>query len=213
VAQGTYMGPQGRIETKYWEDPADIEVRDQNRKQLMELMPQIGRPSQAILDESRRQEETYRAAAMDKFNKEYDKTYKALREDVGARFGTLSVTPFTDQLGELERDIKQPAYNDIIRSSILMGKDFVNQEEMRKLQQLQALGGMYSGSLQQQLAGLPIGLQLSQQGNNWAQNNYMGQLQAYQSRLAANASRSQGGGLGSSLLSAIPGIISGIAAF
>lgn len=173
----------GQLITRYFEDPQEQQRRLMQEQRLAELIPTIGKPSQDIVNRGKELEGNYIQGSTEKFNNEFGKTQRALREDVGARFGTLSVSPFTDELRTLENDVRAPALNQIIREGAMIGQQLVNQEEARKLAEYQALGGFVSGQQAQQLAGMQIPLGVSQAGNQFNQNNYMGQLQAYNARL------------------------------
>lgn len=184
----TYKDKKLGIVTKYSPTPEEQARKSMADAQINAILPTLGQTAPEIGQRFDQMRDDYIGQQTDIFNREYDKTLRDLREDIGSRFGTLKATPYFDRLQSLERDIRIPAYLDIQRAGSLYRTDLDNQEQARKLNELSALGQSLTGAQQTFLNNIQAPLSSSQLMNNFNQNQYQQQLAQYQQDQARRAS-------------------------
>jgi hypothetical protein len=184
VVGQTYMGPDGNIVTQYFESPEEIERRRISDQKINQILPTLGQTAPELGQRYDTMMNDYVSQQTDLFNRDYDKSLRGLREDIGSRFGTLKATPYFDKLQDLEKNVKAPAMLEIQRQGSMYRKDLDDQEQGRKLTELGALGYQLNTAQQNFLSGLQSPLTTATLMNNFNQNRYSQQLQGYNQELA-----------------------------
>ncbi len=105
---------------------------------------------------------------------------KSLKEDIASRFGTLNTSQFISGLDSLEKN-RANALAEIATKAETVKADLVNQDESRKLNEIQALGGVLSDAQTAMLNGTKASLNASDAMNDFLNGQWMQQLRAYTS--------------------------------
>lgn len=185
LVSSTYLDPNtGGIATRYYRDPAEEERRRMVQQEMNNIIPTLGIAAPEQVNSWDNMKDDYITQATTDFNRQYDPALRGLREDVTSRFGTTRATPYFEQLESLEKNVRTPALNEIIRNGSLLRTDLYNQEEANKLRRLQALGGTLDQTQGSFLNGIQAPLQSGSLLNQFNQNSYMQKLQQFQNDLA-----------------------------
>lgn len=171
----TYLD-NGVVKTQYFESPEEIERRRISEQRVNQILPTLGQTAPEIGARYDQMRDDYIAQQTGMFDNEYNKTMKNLREDIGARFGTLKATPYFDKLEDLQKNVRNPAMLEIQRSGSMYRKDLDDQEQARKLNELSALGYSLNSQQQNFLSGLSAPQSLSGLFNQFNQNTYSQRL-------------------------------------
>lgn len=179
VVGKTYKDKNLGVVTQYMPDPAEVERKAIANQRINQILPTLGQTAPEIGQRYDQMMNDYVGQQTDLFNKEYDKAFKGIREDVTSRFGTTNSSQYYDKLGKLEQDVRTPAYLDIQRTGSMMRRDLDSQEQSRKLQELSALGYNLSADQQAFLSGIQSPVQTGQYYNNFNLQNYKNQMDQY----------------------------------
>jgi hypothetical protein len=167
----TYQTKGGTTVNKYFETPQEKQQRMFAESRLGQLGPMLGQnPAEGSPYGIQRQNYVDRNKSL--FDREYNKTLDTLRENVTSRFGTTQNSFYTDALGDMEQDVKMPAYLEMQRGA----DDYIRQNQVQEINALMALLGrsdqVYGGGINQ-------GNQAAQMGNNFNMSRYQQQLAGY----------------------------------
>jgi hypothetical protein len=191
VVGRTYMDG-GTIKTQYFESPEEIERRRISEQRVNQLLPTLGQTAPEMGQRYDQMRDDYIAQQTGMFDTEYNKSMKNLREDIGARFGTLKATPYFDKLEDLQKNVRNPAMLEIQRSGSIYRKDLDDQEQAKKLNELSALGYSLNGQQQQFMQGLGSPLSAASLYNQFAQNSYSQRLSQFNNDLQRRQSATNG---------------------
>ena len=169
----------GRIVQQYYASPEEIQRQQIANQKINEILPTLGQTGSELSAQYNQMQQAYTDNALQQFNNMYDPALRNMREDVASRFGTLAATPFLDQYKEMEKNIRQPALTQIVNQGIQLKQDLYNQNESRKLQELQALGYNLNADQQLFLNSLNSSLAGSNSANQFNLTNYKTQLDQY----------------------------------
>lgn len=198
VVGQTYKDANGNVVNAYYPTPAQQQNQQMAQDKINQILPTLDESNPALAKQWAAQANSYADQATAQFNREYDPTMRNLREDAASRFGTLQQTPYFDRMQQLETQVKMPAYEDIARQATLLQQDLANQDQGRKLQELQALGYNLSQDQQNFLNNLQAPLSTANSANAVSQNNYLAGLQSWQAQnqMGQNATNAALGALG-----------------
>lgn len=180
----TYKDPKLGLVTKYLPSAGEKERQQYAEEGINRILPTLGATAPEMGQRFDQMRNDYEAQQTDRFSREWDKTMRNLREDTASRFGTLKATPYFDKMNSMFQDVYNPAILDIQRTGSIMRSDLDAQEQNRKLQELGAYSAVMGGDNQNLLQNLQVPLQSSQMMNQFNQNQYTQQLQAYQNQQA-----------------------------
>lgn len=175
----TYQDPvSGSIVTEYIPDPAEEQRKQEAQLKLNEIMSGLGTTAPELAVRFDETEQAYVADASRKFQEQYNPALKSLREDIASRFGTLNTSQFISGLNSLEHN-RAEALSNIVNTGKMVRTDLVNQNETRKLNEMQALGGILSDTQNNMLSNNNASLTASQAMNNFLNGQWMQQLRSY----------------------------------
>ena len=185
----------GQVITQYMPTAEEQQQKALAQQGINKILPTLGTSSEDMMKEWDNIANSYIGETTANYDRAYQPFLRQQREDYASRFGGLNNTPYVDALTNAETQMRQPAMMSIGNQATLMKKDLYNQEESRKLNELQALGYTLNGSQQNFLNGLTTPLNASNMANNFNQSNYMQQLQQFNTN-AQRAQQSQNSILG-----------------
>lgn len=185
VVSKTYLDPSGGIVTQYLPDPAEQASKQLAQQQINQVMSTLGVTAPEMAQQFNQAANAFSDAASRQFNETYDPALRSLREDIAARFGTLNSSQFLNGLNNLQQT-KANALAGIAEKAQTVKADLVNQEETRKLNQLQALGGVLSANQSNFLSTTKTSLTASQALNDFVNSQWMQQLRNYTASLNNN---------------------------
>lgn len=197
----TIKNKNGNMVVKYKPTTYQKATKNYGEKQSYNLLKSLGGTAPELAAQYDSMVNDYVGGQTDAFNKEYQKSYRGLQEDMTSRFGTLNATPFYDKLLQMEQDVKAPAYIDINRQGNLMRTELGNQDMQRKLTELGALGAATGTDYANFLNSVNPALSSAQLGANIGQNNYAQMLQLANSQAQASQNKTN------SFLSFLGGIL------
>jgi hypothetical protein len=179
VVGKTFVDPgTGTIVNQYLPDPAEEARKREAQQRINEIVASLGKTAPELATQYNQTEQAFVDDATKKFNQQYDPALRSLREDVASRFGTLNTSEFINGLNSLESN-RTGAISDIVNRGKLLRNDLVNQEEARKLSQLQALGGVLSDAQSALLQNTRSTLSASQALNDFLNSAWMNNLRNY----------------------------------
>jgi len=182
VVSKTYLDPSGSIVTQYIPDPAEEARKQQAQLKLNEVMSTIGKTAPEMSAQFDQAAQAFTNTAQKQFKDTYDPALRTLREDIASRFGTLNTSQFISGLNGLEKN-RANALADIAAKAQTVKVDLVNQGESRKLNEMQALGGVLSDAQSSLLSTTKASLSASDALNDFLNGQWMQQLRAYTSDL------------------------------
>ena len=198
VVGKTYLDPKtGAIVNQYYPDSVEEKRKKLVQQKINALASTLGQTAPELASLYNQTEGSFVEDAKNKFLEQYNPTLTALREDIGSRFGTLNNSQFFDKLNDLEKN-KTSALADIINRGKQLKYDLVNKEEAKKLNQIQALGGLMNSDQVNFLNNLQAPLDTSGYLNSFLNSQWMSQLNDYrqnlmnQNTLQSNMARGQG---------------------
>lgn len=174
----------GKVVQQYFASPEEIERQKIANQKINQILPTLGQSDAELSSQYQQMQQAYTDNALQQFNNMYDPALRNMREDVASRFGTLAATPFLDQYTQMEKTVRQPALTQIVNQGIQMKQDLYNQNESRKLQELQALGYNLSSDQQLFLNSLQSTASATNAGNQFNLSNYKTQLDQYNTNRA-----------------------------
>lgn len=180
VVSKTYLNPAGSIVTEYVPDPAEEARKQQAQLKLNEVMSTIGKTAPEMSAQFDQTKQAFINSASKSFQEQYDPALQSLREDIVSRFGTLNTSQFISGLNGLEKN-RANALAEIASRGETVKADLVNQDESRKLNEMQALGGVLSDAQSSMLSNTKASLNASQALNDFLNGQWMQQLRAYTS--------------------------------
>lgn len=192
----------GNITNTFFPTPEEEAVYNAAYGGLQSVLGSLGKTAPGLLADYEKVADDYVTSASDAFNKQFDLLTDKTREDYGKRFGTLQATPYIDKLEEMFTNVQTPALQEIVKQGNLLKNDLVNQNEAKKLNELQAYGYLLNNDQANFLNSLGAATSASQAGNNLAIAGYQGQIQQYLAELAAQNKFGGGGGFLSGLFGA-----------
>jgi hypothetical protein len=179
VVSKTYQDPSsGSIVTQYIPDPAEEARKQQTQLKLNDVISTLGKTAPELSAQFDQTKNAFINSASKSFQEQYDPALRSLREDIAARFGTLNSSQFISGLNGLEKN-RANALADIAAKGETVKADLVNQEETRKLNEVQALGGVLSDTQNAMLSNTKASLSASQAMNDFLNGQWMQQLRAY----------------------------------
>jgi len=185
VVSKTYQDPAtGAIITQYLPDPAEQARNQQVQQQLNQVVSTLGQTGSEMSTQFDQTKQAFINSASKSFQEQYDPALRNLREDIASRFGTLNSSQFVSGLNDLEKN-RANALAEIASTGETVKADLVNQEESRKLNQIQALGGVLSADQSTFLSSTQASLSASEALNDFLNGQWMQQLKAYTSDLAS----------------------------
>jgi len=192
LVSSTFLGPDGAVNTRYNEDPSEVERRNIVNPQINQLLASLGVQGAEQVKQFDQMKNDYAGLQLDAFNREYDRTFKGLQEDTAQRFGTLNATSFFDSLKKLEQEVKTPAIRQINQQASVYRTDLANQAEAQKLNRLSALGYTLNQDQQKFIQNLGAPLGQANTVNAFNQNNYAQQLQQFNQQQQQRNSNTRG---------------------
>lgn len=155
-------------------NPTEEEKQRQSMQQerINALLPSLGQSDPAINDRINQITGAYSDNAKAQFDRMYNPAMRKMRDQMGSRFGTLKATPYMDKVQEMEQQIRVPAYMEIANNAASMGQNLLDQDQGRKLQELQALGYQLNSDQQSFLNMLNPAQSAAQFGNQYLMNKY-----------------------------------------
>lgn len=180
LVSSTYQDPTYGIVTKYNSTPEQQQAKAAAQSRINSILPTLGQTSPEMSKQYDDIAKAYTDQSTAAFDRIYQPSLRNLREDIGSRFGTLQATPYFDQLGELEKNVRVPAMVDIANTATQKKQDLYNTAQNQKLQELQGLGYVLNADQQQFLNGLNSSNTNSNAGNQFNLANYQNALQQYQ---------------------------------
>lgn len=181
IVSKTYQDPStGAIVTQYLPDPAEQASKQQAQLKLNDVMSTLGKTAPELSAQFDQTKQAFINNATQSFQEQYEPALKSLREDIAARFGTLNSSQFISGLNGLEAN-RVKALADIATKGETVKSDLVNQDESRKLGEMQALGGVLSNAQTNFLNDTKASLTASQALNDFLNGQWMQQLRAYTS--------------------------------
>jgi len=185
VVSKTFQDPNsGAIVTQYLPDPAEEQRKQQAQLKLNEVMSTLGKTAPELSAQFDQSKQAFINSASKSFQDQYDPALRNLREDVAARFGTLNSSQFISGLNDLEKN-RTNALADIATKGETVKADLVNQDETRKLNEMQAYGGVLSDMQSAMLSANKASLSASEALNDFLNGQWMQELRAYTSNLAS----------------------------
>ncbi len=182
VVSKTYQDGSGAIVTQYLPDPAEEARKQQTQLKLNDVVSTLGKTAPEMSAQFDQTKQAFIQSASKNFQEQYDPALQSLRENIAARFGTLNSSQFISELNALEKN-RASALSDIASTAESVKADLVNQEEARKLNEIQALGGILSDAQNSMLKSNQASLSASQALNDFLNGQWMQQLRAYTSDL------------------------------
>jgi len=181
VVSKTFLDPAtGSVVNQYVADPAETLRKQQAELKLNSVMSTLGKTAPELSAQFDQTKQAFINNATQSFQETYDPALRSLKEDIASRFGTLNSSEFLSGLDNLERN-KAKAYADIANKAESVKADLVNQDETRKLNEIQALGGVLSDSQDAMLSGTKALLTAAESLNDFMSGQWMQQLKAYTS--------------------------------
>lgn len=181
----TYQDPAtGAVVTQYIPDETEVQRKKLLQDQINTLSSSIGTTASELATQFNSTENAFISDATQKFLDQYNPTVRSLREDVSSRFGTLNSSEFLDGLKGLE-STKASALVDIINRGKLIKSDLVNQDESRKLNQLQALSAALGNDTSSFQNTASISLDTSNALNDFLSSQWVTQLKDLRSQQAS----------------------------
>ena len=184
VVSKTYQDSSGAIVTQYLPDPAEQAAKQQAQLKLNDVMSTLGKTAPEMSAQFDQTKQAFINSASKSFQEQYDPALQSLREDIASRFGTLNSSQFISGLNGLEKN-RASALADIASTGESVKADLVNQEEARKLSEMQALGGVLSDAQSALLNNTKASLNASQALNDFLNGQWMQQLRAYTTDLTS----------------------------
>ena len=179
VVSKTYLDPaSGSIINEYIPDPAEEQRKQQAQLKLNDVMSTLGKTAPEMVAQFDQTEQAFVQDAQQKFQDTYDPALRSLREDIASRFGTLNSSQFIGGLNDLEKN-RTNALADIVTKGKMIKSDLVNQEESRKLNEMQALGGVLSDTQSSLLNTTKAAMDASEALNDFMNGQWIQQLRAY----------------------------------
>jgi len=172
----------GGIITQYLPDPAEEARKQQAQLKLNEVISTLGKTAPEMSAQFDQTKSTFINSASQSFQEQYDPALRSLREDIASRFGTLNSSQFISGLNDLEKN-RANALAGIASTGESVKADLVNQEESRKLNEMQALGGVLSADQSNFLNTSKASLTASEALNDFLNGQWMQQLRSYTSDL------------------------------
>lgn len=181
VVSKTFLDPNtGNIVTQYLTDPAEEQRKQQAQLKLNDVISTLGKTAPELSAQFDQTKQAFIDNATKNFQETYDPALKSLKEDIASRFGTLNTSQFISGLDSLEKN-RANALAEIATSAETVKADLVNQDESRKLNEIQALGGVLSDAQTAMLNGTKASLNASDAMNDFLNGQWMQQLRAYTS--------------------------------
>lgn len=181
VVSKTYLDPAtGSIVNQYVPDPAEEVRKQQAQLKLNDVMSTLGKTAPEMSAQFDQTKQSFINSASKSFQEQYDPALQSLREDIASRFGTLNTSQFISGLNSLEKN-RANALAEIASKGETVKADLVNQEESRKLNEMQVLGGILSDAQSSLLNTTKSSLNASQALNDFLNGQWMQQLRAYTS--------------------------------
>ena len=177
----TYLNPSGAIVTEYVPDPAELASKQQAQAQINQIIPTLGKTAPELSAQFDQTKQAFINDATQSFQDTYDPALKSLKEDIASRFGTLNSSEFLSGLNSLEKN-RANALADIATKAESVKADLVNQDEARKLNEIQALGGVLSADQTNFLNDTKSSLTASQSLSDFLNSQWMEQLRNYTSQ-------------------------------
>ena len=168
----------GAIVTEYVPDPAEEQRKQEAQLKLNQAMSSLGQTAPELATRFDESEQAFVTDATQKFQEQYDPALRSLREDIASRFGTLNTSQFISGLNSLENN-RAEAIADIVNTGKQIRSDLVNQDETRKLNEVQALGGILNDAQTTMLNNTQASLNASQAMNDFLNGQWVQQLRAY----------------------------------
>ena len=184
VVSKTYQDSSGAIVTQYLPDPAEQAAKQQAQLKLNDVMSTLGKTAPEMSAQFDQTKQAFINSASKSFQEQYDPALQSLREDIASRFGTLNSSQFISGLNGLEKN-RASALADIASTGESVKADLVNQEEARKLNEMQALGGVLSDAQSAMLNNTKASLNASEALNDFLNGQWMQQLRAYTADLTS----------------------------
>jgi len=200
VVSKTYQDSSGAIVTQYLPDPAEQAAKQQAQLKLNDVMSTLGKTAPEMSAQFDQTKQAFINSASKSFQEQYDPALQSLREDIASRFGTLNSSQFISGLNGLEKN-RASALADIASTGESVKADLVNQEEARKLSEMQALGGVLSDAQSALLNNTKASLNASQALNDFLNGQWMQQLRAYTTDLTSKRQ------MIASIVSSVSGVI------
>ena len=170
--------------TKYYPDEDELAARNIAREKIPGLLQSLNQTDPAIAQQYDQMAKTYVDDASANFMRSWEPTMRQTREDFLSRFGTNKATPYIDRVEDMFKNIYNPAMTDISRQGTMLKQDLFDQDQSRKLRQLEALGYQLDESQQSFLSGLNSPMSASQLNNNFNLQRAQQQLALQQMNMA-----------------------------
>lgn len=184
VVSRTYLDPNtGTIVNQYLADPAEQAAKQQAQLKINEIVSTLGKTAPEMADQFNQSAKAFSDSAQEQFQEAYEPALRSLREDIASRFGTLNTSQFINGLDSLEKN-RADALSDISMKAQIMKSDLVNDEEARKISEIQALGGVISDSQSSMLNTTKASLTAAEALNDFISGQWMQQLKSYTSDLS-----------------------------
>ena len=185
VVSKTYQDAStGAIVTQYLPDTAEEARKQLVQQQINNVISTLGTTAPEMSQQFDQTKQAFISSATQSFQNQYDPALRNLREDIASRFGTLNSSQFISGLNDLEKN-RSNALADIASKGETVKADLVNQEETRKLNEIQTLGGVLSADQSNFLTTSKASLTASQALSDFLNSQWMQQLRSYTSDLAS----------------------------
>lgn len=175
----TYMDQKsGNFVNQYFPDPAEAQRKSMIQQKINDVTSTLGQTPSEMAYQYQQTENSFVEDAKKTFTSQYDPALRSLKEDISSRFGTLNSSQFLNDLNSLE-NTRASAFADIANKGRMLNQDLVNQNEARKLREVQTLGGMLNAEQSNFLNNLQAPLSASKSINDFKNTQWMVELQKF----------------------------------
>jgi len=175
----TYLDQKsGNFVNQYFPDPAEAQRKSMIQQKMDNIIPTLGQTPSETAYQYQQTENAFVNDAQKTFASQYDPALRSLKEDVASRFGSLNSSQFIDDLNSLE-NTRASAFADIANKGRMLNQDLVNQNEARKLREVQTLGGMLNAEQSNFLNNLQAPLSAAKSINDFKNTQWVAELQKF----------------------------------
>jgi len=181
VISKTYLDPStGSVVTQYLADPAEQQRKQEAEQKINQVISSLGTTAPDLSTQFNQTKEAFINSATQSFDETFEPALRSLKEDIASRFGTLNSSEFLSGLDNLEHN-RAKALTDIAYKAENVKADLVNQDEARKLSQIEALGGVLSDNQSAAVSAAKTSLSASDSLNDFLNSQWMQNLRSYTS--------------------------------
>ncbi len=143
------------------------------------LLPGFGQTDPELAKSYSDMSNAYADKQAAQFDRLYAPQQRAMTEKYASQYGTTKATPYIDAMGQMEQNVRMPAYEDIANNATAMGQQLYTQDLQNRMNSLNALSGQVNNVNNYGQQQLNNNLATAQMGNGFNQTNYANSAQAY----------------------------------